>query len=223
MKKFFELLQTKGSLALIGLLIGLFCGFRVANGRFRVAQETLKLSVAATTTNASGESNAVQQQTSQILEAAKSKPDDFEAQMAAADQFLQIRRADGALPFLTQANKLKPEDSRPMAGLATAYLLTNKFTEAAQWARASLKRKPEDLGSKVILMFALIEARQQLGEAEKLLNEIEKLRPSDEILGDARRALMEAKTGGAPAAAPATTGNKSTLDHGPAPEKPSVK
>jgi tetratricopeptide (TPR) repeat protein len=221
MRKFFELLQTKGSLALIGLLIGLFCGFRVANDRFRATQEKLNANAATTATaiNGAGGANAMQQQTSQILEAARAKPNDFDAQMSAADQFLQIRRADGALPFLNQANKLKPEDSRPMAGLATAYLLTNKFTEAAQWARAALKRKPEDLGSKVILMFALIEARIELGEAERLLNEIEKVRPNDEILGDARRALLEARAGGAPAA----VGNKSTLDHGAAPEKPALK
>ena len=233
MRKFFELLQTKGSLALIGLLIGMFCGFRVANARFRAAQEMLKAAAVTTANpnagpNAGADSNAVQQQTSQLLDAAKAKPNDFEAQMAAADQFLQIRRAEGALPFLTQANKLKPEDPRPMSALATAYLLTSKYPEAIRWARAALKRKPEDLGSKVVLMFSLIEARQQLGEAEKLLTEIEKIKPNDDILNDARRALAEAKAGGAPATtapvkdAPAT-GNKSTLDHGPAIEKPPGK
>ena len=229
MKKFFELLQTKGSLALIGLLIGLFSGFRVANARFRAAQELLNVGAVATAnpTASGGDANAVQQQTSQLLEAAKAKPNDFEAQMAAADQFLQIRRAEGALPYLTQANKLKPEDPRPMSALATSYLLTNKYPEAIQWARAALKRKPEDIGSKVILMFSLIESRQQLGEAEKLLAEIEKIKPNDDILNDARRALAEAKAGGAPDAtavkgAPAS-GNKSTLDHGPAVEKPAVK
>ncbi len=226
MRKFFELLQTKGSLALVGLLIGLFCGFRVANTRFRAAQELLKVA-AVTTTNpgASGESNAVQEQTSQLLEAAKANPNDFDAQMAAADQFLQIRRAEGALPYLTQANKLKPEDPRPMSALATSYLLTSKYPEAIQWARAALKRKPEDLGSKVILMFSLIESRQQLGEAEKLLTEIEKVKPNDDILNDARRALAEAKAGGVTPPTAAVTdapvaGKKSTLDHGPAIEKP---
>ena len=230
MRKFFELLQTKGSLALIGLLIGLFCGFRVANARFRAAQELLKNTVVnAASPNASGDSNAVQQQTSQLLEAAKNNPNDFEAQMTAADQFMQIQRPEGALPFLTQANKLKPEDSRPMAALATASLLTGKTQVAIQWARAALKRKPEDLGSKVILMFSLIESRQQLGEAEKLLTEIEKLRPNDDMLNRARQALADAKAGGGAAAAlaPVTdapaSGNKSTLDHGPAVEKPAVK
>ncbi len=233
MRKFFELLKTKGSLALIGLLIGLFCGFRVANARFRAAQELLSAAAVPTANqtaggpNASGDANAVQQQTSQLLDAAKASPNDFEAQMAAADQFLQIRRAEGALPYLTQANKLKPEDPRPMSALATSYLLTGKYPEAIQWSRAALKRKPEDLGSKVVLMFSLIESRQQLNEAEKLLAEIEKIKPNDDILNDARRALAEAKAGSAPAAAPATnappSGNKSTLDHGPAVEKPTVK
>jgi tetratricopeptide (TPR) repeat protein len=224
MRKFFELLQTKGSLALIGLLIGLFCGFSVANGRFRVAQEKLAAAAVVTTSGRANDGNAMQQQTSQILAAAQAKPDDFEAQMEAADQFLQIRRAEGALPFLMQANKLKPEDPRPMAALATAHLLSGKYQDAVQWARASLKRKPADLGSKVVLMFALIESRQQLAEAEQILNEVEKLRPNDEILGDARRALAEAKTGG-PSIAPAApaTGNRSTLDHGPAAAKPAVK
>ena len=230
MKKFFELLKTKGSLALIGLLIGLFCGFRVANARFRAAQELLNANAVPTAnpTAGAGDANAVQQQTSQLLDAAKASPNDFEAQMAAADQFLQIRRAEGALPYLTQANKLKPEDPRPMSALATSYLLTGKYPEAIQWSRAALKRKPEDLGSKVVLMFSLIESRQQLNEAEKLLAEIEKIKPNDGILNDARNALAEAKAGSVPATnAPATTAppgsNKSTLDHGPAVEKPTVK
>ena len=226
MRKFFELLKSKGSLALIGLLIGLFCGFRAANARFRTQQLAVSNTVSApATANAGGDANAMQQQTAQVMEKARANQNDFEAQMAAADQFLQIRRPDGALPFLTQANKLKPEDPRPMSALATAHLLSGKYAEATQWSRAAMKRKPEDLGNKVLLMFALIESRQQLGEAEQLLNQIEKLRPNDDILADARRALTEAKAGGA-APAPASqnpAGAKSTLDHGPAPEKPPVK
>ena len=232
MRKFFELLQTKGSLALIGLLIGLFCGFRVANARYRTQQLAAQALPGALTATApardAGAANATQQQTSAILDKAKANPQDFEAQMAAADQFLQIKRPDGALAFLTQANQLKPADSRPMSALATAYLLSGKYPEAIQWSRAAMKRKPADLGNKVLLMFALIEARQQLGEAEQLLTQIEKVRPNDEIIADARRALGEAKAGGAPmVAAPANepggappSAKKSTLDHGPAVEKP---
>ena len=228
MRKFFELLKSKGSLALIGLLIGLFCGFRAANARFRTQQLAVSATASAPAVLNAGEANAMQQQTAQVMEKARANANDFDAQMAAADQFLQIRRPDGALPFLTQANQLKPEDSRPMSALATAYLLSDKYAEAIQWSRAALKRKPEDLGNKVILMFALIQSRQQLGEAEQLLNQIEKLGPNNEVLADARRALAEAKAGGPTAAvsesgSQAPTGAQSTLDHGPAPEKPSIK
>jgi predicted Zn-dependent protease len=225
MRKFFELLKTKGAIAFFGLLIGLFGGFRAANARYRAQQETARDKAATQAMPAgrnAGDANAMQQETSRVLEAARANPNDFEAQMAAADQFLQIQRPDGALPFLTQANKLKPEDTRPMSGLATVALMHGQHAEAVRWARASLQRKPADLGAKVLLMFALIEARQQLNEAEQLLNDLEKARPNDGILGDARRALAEARSGSAPVSQP-SSGNKSTLDHGPATDKSSVK
>lgn len=226
MHSFFELLKKNGSIALIGLLIGLFGGFKLANAKYRgeqgaalTAQATRAAANLGTSqsTNTGGSSAATQSQVSAMLERAHANPNDLDAQIEAADQFLQIQRPQGALEFLQQANKLSPADPRVTSALSTAHLMLGNFGEAALWARRSLSQKPDDLGAKLLLTFALIESKQNLDEAEQLLTQIEKVRPGDQILADARASLNAARAGsGATGNSPA----RSTLDHGPAEPKP---
>jgi Flp pilus assembly protein TadD len=218
MRSFFELLKKNGSIALIGLLIGLFGGFKLANAKYRGQQEiALKAEVsraAANLGNANGGSD-MNNQVSAMLERARANPNDVEAQLDAADQFLQIRRPEGALQFLQQANKLNPEDPRVLTALSTAHLLMNNFSEAALWARRALNKKPDDVGAKLVLTFALIELRQDLDEAERLLAQIEALKPGDKILADARASLNAARASGTPAQP------SKMLQHGP--DEPKVE
>lgn len=231
MRSFLELLKKNGSILLIGLLLGLFCGFRLANARFRGVQvaaiEAQAAKAAANLGNASSggpQGDAAQahgqmpsqSQVNSVIERARANPNDYEAQLDAADQYLQIQRADGAEPFLQQALKLKPEDPRAMTALSTSYLFTGKFSDAALWARRAMAKNPDDLGTKLLLVLSLIESRQNLNEADQLLRQIEQQKPGDKILADARNSLEAVRNGGgkAPDAA------KTTLDHGPAAERP---
>ena len=227
MRSFFELLKKNGSILLIGLLIGLFCGFRLANVKYRNNQnaalnEQAAKAVANLGNAPSGQTGnaptmsqgASQGQVNDALERARANPNDYEAQLEAADQYLQIQRPDGALPFLQQALKLKPDDPRAITALSTCYLFLNQFSDAATWARKAVALKPDDLGAKLLLVLALTEARQSLDEADQLLRQIEAARPGDKMLVEARTSLDAARSGKSQAPA------KTTLDHGPAAEKP---
>lgn len=228
MRSFLELLKKNGSILLIGLLIGLVCGFRLANAKYRGAQhaaiEAQAAKAAANLGNAPNASDGEQghaqmpsqNQVNAVIERARANPNDYDAQLDAADQYLQIQRADGAEPFLLQALKLKPEDPRAMTALSTSYLFTGKFTDAALWARKALAKNPDDLGTKLLLVLSLIETRQNLNEADQLLRQIEQQKPGDKILADARTSLEAARSGGGKASDAA----KTNLDHGPAPERP---
>jgi tetratricopeptide (TPR) repeat protein len=220
MRRFFELLKKNGSIALIGLLIGLFGGFKLANAKYRGVQGAALNAQASRAAanlgaNQGGTSGpGMSNQVSAVLERAKAKPNDIEVQLEAADQFLQIQRPQGALEFLQQASKINPEDPRVMTALSTAHLMLGSYGEATTWARRALGKKPDDLGAKLLLTFALIEARQNLDEAEKLLTQIEAIRPGDKILADARASLNAARTSGTPAQP------QSVLQHGPDEPKP---
>jgi tetratricopeptide (TPR) repeat protein len=226
MNSFFKLLKTNGSILLIGLLIGLVGGFKFANSNYRKAQiaavnaQAAKAAANLGTAQAGGSdahsAGQAQNQVNELIERARANPNDYDAQLDAADQYLQIQRPQSALEFLQKALKLKPTDPRAMSAQSTAYLLLGNFPESAQWARKALGQKPDDLGAKLLLVLALTESRQNLGEAEQLLNQLDKVRPGDKVLADARESLKAAQGAGAGNANP----TKSTLDHGPAAPKP---
>ena len=67
------------------------------------------------------------------IETAKKEPDNFDAQLKAAEFYYQIQRYDGAIEFLKQANKLKPEDYKVIVHLGNANFDSNKFEEAEKW------------------------------------------------------------------------------------------
>src|SRR5262245_14093975 len=110
----YAFLRSNGSLIMIGLLLGLIGGFKIANSQYRSEQgEALKRDIARATSGMSGSQAEVRA----IIEKAQANPNDAEAQVDAAVQFIQIERPQEAMPFLEQARKTKPDDPRVSAGL----------------------------------------------------------------------------------------------------------
>ena len=98
----------------VGLLAGLIIGFMFANS---VNKGTIATSVSPQSQQAVDPSSpGVGQPTGNLpevqaaLEKAKAEPDNFEAQVAAAELYYQIKRLDGAIEYLKRANVLKPDD-----------------------------------------------------------------------------------------------------------------
>ncbi len=231
----FGALKNRIGFTILGLVIGSACGFKWANYNYRqvqgadnnakIAQVTEKIKA---NPNGAGEgASEPQQMPAQITETikkAKDNPNDFEAQRHAAELYMQIRRPEGALTFLQQANKLKPADGEVMGEMAGAYFFQENYQEAIPWARKALTKDQKNRTAKFYLASSLILSQQSLDEAEKLLNQVEvdsKSAPGEaqQVLTQMRERLQQAKSG--QASPSGKTGDaKTMLQHGADPGGP---
>lgn len=135
---------------IIGLLLGCIVGFMFANS---VNQNAVKPAAATMNPNAAmppghpeiGQTGAMQPETQAAIDKAKAEPDNFEAQIAAAEMYYQIQRFEGAVEFLKQANKLKPDDYETIVNLGNAYFDANRYEEAEKTYTAALAKKSDDV------------------------------------------------------------------------------
>ncbi len=206
----FGAMKNRIGFTIIGLLIGLLCGFKWANYNYREAASAAgREDIAKAAAKVSSQPNEVQQAMESIKKA-RETPDNFELQRQAAEQFMRIQRSEGALPFLQQAHKLKPDNADVMADLAAVYFDQRQFSEVISWSRKALAKEANHPLGKFYLMSSLIESQQNLNEADKLLTELEaatkaKAAPPEaqKALADMRTRLQDARRG------------KTTLQHGP--------
>lgn len=218
----FGAMKNRIGFSIIGLLIGLVIGFKWANYNYReTASAASKEDIAKAAAKVSSQPNQGQQAFNEVMDMirrARETPNDFDLQRQAAEQFMQIQRPEGALPFLQQANKLKPDNADVMADLAAVYFDQRQFAEAVSWARKAIAQEANHPLGKFYLMSSLIEGKQNLNEADKLLTELEastkaKGAPPEaqKALADMRVRLQNARQG------------KTSLQHGPEAEKPGGK
>lgn len=215
----YSFLRTNLALAIIGLLLGLVGGFKLANWQYRrQAGVTLQNSVAQAAgrlQQAGGNrENMTPQQREQlfneikaIIDKAKASPNDVEAQLDAADRFIQVSQPDEALQFLEQAQKANPNDSRTMHGFALVYSMKTQFEEAIKAAKRSLELSPDNSRVQMLLFTIYLESKTHLDEAEKIIASLETSGDlSPQIISRAREDLNKARTG---------VGGGTVLDHGP--------
>ena len=191
---------------ILGLLVGLIVGFMFANSVNKTAMTATPAPAAAMpgTSSASGNpalppdhpplgtssgsapgdpsSGASMPQVTAAIEKAKAAPQDFEAQMTAADLYYQIQRFDDAAKFYEAANKLKPADVEPMIKLGNALFDAEKYPEAEKWYTLALQKDPKniDVRTDLGLTFFLREPR----DVDRAIAEYEKslaLNPNHEI------------------------------------------
>lgn len=220
----YSFLRTNTALAIFGLILGLIGGFRIANYQYRREQGlALQQAVAqaasgagAQSVNSASSQNLTPEQRSQminevraLIDKAKNNPQDVEAQLDAAAQFIQISRPEEALQFLEQARKVKPDDARTLAGLGVAYSMMGKFNEAINASKQARTLDPQNPRLTLLLAGAYIQSRQNLAEAEQLLKEIEPMM-DPRVIASARADLQAARTGQTD-----SPGGKSVLNHGP--------
>jgi len=79
------------------------------------------------------------------IDKAKAEPDNFDAQLKAAEFYYQIQRFDGAIEFLKRANQLKPEDYETVVHLGNASFDSDKYDDAEKYYTAALSKKPDDV------------------------------------------------------------------------------
>jgi len=215
----YSFLRTNVALALIGLIFGLASGFKLANWQYRrQAGQSLQNSVAQAAgrlqSGESGGRNLTPQQREQIfneikaiIDKAKANPNDVEAQLDAADQFIQISQPDEAVEFLEQAKKANPNDARTMHGFALVYSMKSQFENAINAAKRSLELAPDNTRVQMLLFTIYLESKTHLAEAEKLISGLEaKGELSPQIISRAREDLLKARSSGG--------GAGGVLDHG---------
>ena len=79
------------------------------------------------------------------IDKARQEPENFDAQLKAADFYYQIQRYEGALEFLKQANKLQPDNYDVQVQMGNAYFDAGNYDEAEKWYNTALAKKPDDM------------------------------------------------------------------------------
>lgn len=140
---------------IVGLLGGLIIGFMFANNVNQKALANTTAPAAAMKQNANmpeGHPDISQNQKPVIpaadiqaaVDKAKAAPQDFDAQVKAAEVNYQAEQYDTAAEYLMAANKIKPDDYPTIVNLGNTYFDGGKYTEAEKWYSAALEAKPED-------------------------------------------------------------------------------
>lgn len=143
---------------IVGLLVGLIVGFMFANSVNKGAVEVTPAAAIKLNSNippghpdigstgaAPGAPGAMQPEVQAAIEKAKQSPDDFDAQVKAAEMFYQIERFDDAIALLKRANQLKPDDREVIVHLGNANFDGNHYDEAEKWYVAALAKKADDV------------------------------------------------------------------------------
>jgi tetratricopeptide (TPR) repeat protein len=213
----YAFLRSNASLVIIGLLLGLIAGFKIANSQYRSQQSVaLNRDIARATSGMSGS----QANVSAIIEKAKANPNDAEAQLDAAIQFIQIERPQEALPFLEQAGKNASNDPRVSAAFGITYFMLRQYDQAIESLKRARAQGANDLNVTSLLLGAYIETGKNLDEADQLLKELEGKGIDPAKLARIRQDLNAARAG-ASGNAGAASPPKTTLQHGP--EEPQIK
>ncbi len=141
----------------IGILAGLIIGFMFANSvNQSAAVPTASAEITSNSnmppghpdigsTGGKGTQGAMQPEVQAAIEKAKQSPDDFDAQVKAAEGYYQIDRFDEAIKYLQAANKIRPDDREVMVHLGNANFDGNHYDEAEKWYTAALAKKADDV------------------------------------------------------------------------------
>jgi tetratricopeptide (TPR) repeat protein len=143
--------------SIIGLLLGCIVGFIFANSVNQQgaaprqpppARQNANLPPdhpAVPSNGVADQGAAMQEEVTAQIQQARNEPNNFDAQMKAADLFYQIHRFDQAIEFLLKANQLRPDAYEPIVKLGNANFETGNYETAEKWYVAALIKNPEDV------------------------------------------------------------------------------
>ncbi len=142
----------------VGLLLGLIIGFMGTNslnkGAFAPSAAATDMKLNSNVPpghpdinggNAGAPSGAMQPEVTAAINKAKQSPDDFDAQIKAAEAYYQIERFDDAIGFYKRANQLKPDDREIVVQLGNVNFDGGHYDEAEKWYMQALAKKPDDV------------------------------------------------------------------------------
>jgi tetratricopeptide (TPR) repeat protein len=157
---------------IIGLLLGLIVGFMFANSVNQQAMMTAAVAGGgAVKQNSSlppghpevpGGATSEQAAATSMPEVqaavdkAKQNPNDFDAQIKAAEVYYQIGRYEGAIEYLRRANQIKPDHYETIVNLGNSYFDSSDYAEAEKWYTAALAKKTDDVNARTDLGLTFI-------------------------------------------------------------------
>ncbi len=139
-----------------GLGLGLIIGFYAANSLNQAGAATLPAGSPSVSSNmpsghpevpglAPSSTDGPQPQIQETIDRAKQSPNDFDAQIKAAEVYYKIERFDEAIQYLSVANKLKPDDRDLIIQLGNAHFDAEKYADAGKWYEKALATKVDDV------------------------------------------------------------------------------
>jgi len=186
--------------AIIGLLLGFIVGFMFASS---MSQKTSSQQAVASTqamppdhppVGAQNAPNpeAIRAEVAASLEKARKDPQNFDAQIKAAQLYYQIQRYDQSIEFLLKANQIKPTDYDTVVTLGMVNLDAGHYEQAEKWYQAAMKMKSDD----VMVLSGLAAATLEKGDAkaaEDAIAKLEKADPNSQDLPQFRQKLASLK------------------------------
>lgn len=188
--------------AIIGLLLGFIVGFMFAS---TMSQRSPATATVAGSQNLPADHPQIQSKDTQdpqqvfadvqaAIGKARNEPNNFEAQMKAAELYYKIQRYDQAIEFLLKANQLKPDSYEAVVALGQVNLDAEHYDTAEKWYKAALMKKPDDARVLASLAFSALQRRDPR-EAEKAIANLEKVDANNEDLAQFREQLATLKSG----------------------------
>jgi tetratricopeptide (TPR) repeat protein len=141
------------------------------------------------------EPGQMQAEVAAALDTARKEPNNFEAQVKAAELYYQIQRYDDAIGYLLKANQLKPDDFETIANLGMVNIDAGHYETSVKWYKAAQLKKPEDTRVQAGLCAALL-GQGDAKAAEAEINKLEKLDSNNQDLAQFRERLASLKSGG---------------------------
>ena len=185
-------------IGIIGVLLGFIIGFMFASNLSQrqavtVANQNLPPNHPQVQSGSTPDPQKVFADVQADIKLARSEPNNFDAQMKAAERFYQIQRYDEAIQFLLKANQLKPDNYEAVVALGRVNIDAQHWDQAEKWLKAALLKKPEDVGVLAALTFALLEKGDKAA-AERAIATLEKVDPKNQDLPEFRDKLSKLKS-----------------------------
>jgi tetratricopeptide (TPR) repeat protein len=179
---------------IIGILLGFIVGFIFASTMSQrqttpaVAGQNLPANHPQVQSSGSPDPQQVFADVQTAIKQARSEPNNFDAQMKAAELFYQIQRYDQAIEFLLKADQLNPDSYEAIVALGQVNVEAQNYDQGVKWLKAALLKKPEDVNVLAALTSALLKKGDVPG-ATNAIATLEKVDPNNQALPEFRNQL----------------------------------
>ncbi len=187
--------------AIIGILLGFIVGFIFASTMSQrtavtpasvAGSQNLPADHPAVGGNNPGESMGMQTEVTDAIAKARNEPQNFEAQLKAAELYFQIQRYDQSIEYLLKANQLRPDDYQTIVNLGLVNLDAGKDKAAEKWYRAATVKKADDVPVLAGLAASAL-GKGDAKAAEEAIARLEKVDPTSEDLPRFKERLASLK------------------------------